>query len=467
MTFRPLHLSRAKGLVRPQASAGTAQAKGMCRAAQQSTRSGDEREGANPEQPGLVAQRPDSPSSESWPGARVSRKAARGCGWAAGRRAQRDGLLAVWAGESPAPRPAEGWHRPQAAPPPGGRASEQGELGGHGTRTQRPHLVQLQRAQGVAAARNADVVGRQGRQAPVAQVVVAGDAGEAGRLVAGDLGQQEGLAGRQVARGLLGQGRVEFPPVLPDADVLGRGEVGEHGRDSGRIDGGHQLGGLLLDAHGGRPPLFRAHAFEHGHHGEIPPVERAGQGGAALVVGGRAHQGADGVAQLDVLDAVQRHRVGDGLGAVGGLLQLGQAPVLHDALQQRSAGGDSRAAQLGGLPLQRVGLGQQRGGLVALLDDRRADLGEHVHPGQEAGGGAGTGEGARAAAAGMASASASMAGAGASASASSAASSALGWAAGTVRVAASPARRSFTSQKPRTWAGVRHVDHVSTLSELP
>jgi hypothetical protein len=45
-----------------QSGARRAQAKGMCKAAQQSPRSGDERECANLEQPGRPAQRDDSPN---------------------------------------------------------------------------------------------------------------------------------------------------------------------------------------------------------------------------------------------------------------------------------------------------------------------------------------------------------------------------------------------------------------------
>jgi len=46
-----------------QASARRAQAKGMCKAAQQSPQRGDERECANLEQPGRPAKRDDSPNN--------------------------------------------------------------------------------------------------------------------------------------------------------------------------------------------------------------------------------------------------------------------------------------------------------------------------------------------------------------------------------------------------------------------
>jgi hypothetical protein len=57
-----LSLWETRRLNGAQTSARRAQAKGMCKAAQQSPQRGDERECANLEQPGRPAQRDDSPS---------------------------------------------------------------------------------------------------------------------------------------------------------------------------------------------------------------------------------------------------------------------------------------------------------------------------------------------------------------------------------------------------------------------
>ncbi|PRE84185.1 hypothetical protein C6Q02_14415 [Burkholderia multivorans] len=57
-----LSLWETRRLIGARPSARRAQAKGMCKAAQQSPQSGDERECANLEQPGRPAKRDDSPS---------------------------------------------------------------------------------------------------------------------------------------------------------------------------------------------------------------------------------------------------------------------------------------------------------------------------------------------------------------------------------------------------------------------